>query len=274
MRQLWFKKKKLNHKKVFFKENLSRKQKEGRYTWAELLGSKGRGEFQNPARQGQVLQTRLWNHFTIISEIRLWPLVCNLWGVSSPSSPNWGGASGAGTQGRVLSYSLTQHPSIHSWQEGGRSQVGRSSWRSGPSDGNCELGWRSPAHLPRQNCSGPGMLCPSLLTFAAEKPLLPLSKTSPCLHQPLLTLLDTSPSLPCSLSQQVPSSSKWSEMKVTRLCLTLCDPLDYAVRGILQAKILECVAFPFSRGSSQPRNQTRVSCIVADSLPTELSGSK
>lgn len=32
MRQLWFKKKKLNHKKVFFKENLSRKQKEGRYT--------------------------------------------------------------------------------------------------------------------------------------------------------------------------------------------------------------------------------------------------
>lgn len=47
-----------------------------------------------------------------------------------------------------------------------------------------------------------------LLTFAAEKPLLPLSKTSPCLHQPLLTLLGTSPSLPHSLSQQVPSSSK------------------------------------------------------------------
>ena len=35
----------------------------------------------------------------------------------------------------------------------------------------------------------------------------------------------------------------------------------YMVRGILQARILEWVAFPFSRGSSQPRDQTQVSCI-------------
>ena len=41
-------------------------------------------------------------------------------------------------------------------------------------------------------------------------------------------------------------------MKVSWSCLTLCDPMDYTVPGILQAKILEGVAFPFFRGSSQP----------------------
>ena len=39
---------------------------------------------------------------------------------------------------------------------------------------------------------------------------------------------------------------------------TLCDPIDYTDRGILQATILEWVAIPFSRGSSQPRDQTQV----------------
>ena len=42
---------------------------------------------------------------------------------------------------------------------------------------------------------------------------------------------------------------------------TLCNPMDYIVHGILQASILEWVAFPFSRGSSQPRDQTQVSHI-------------
>ena len=50
---------------------------------------------------------------------------------------------------------------------------------------------------------------------------------------------------------------------MTQLCLTLCNPIDYIVRGILQARILEWVAFPFSKGSSQPRDQTQVSCIAA-----------
>ena len=40
-----------------------------------------------------------------------------------------------------------------------------------------------------------------------------------------------------------------------KLCPTLCDPMDYTVHGILQARILEWVTFPFSRGSSQPRDQ-------------------
>ena len=43
---------------------------------------------------------------------------------------------------------------------------------------------------------------------------------------------------------------------------SLCDPMDYTVDGILQARILEWVAFPFSRGSSQPRDRTNVSLIA------------
>ena len=55
---------------------------------------------------------------------------------------------------------------------------------------------------------------------------------------------------------------KRSEVKVTLLCLTPCDLMDYTAHGILQARILEWVAFPFSRGSSQPRDQTQVSHIA------------
>ena len=51
-------------------------------------------------------------------------------------------------------------------------------------------------------------------------------------------------------------------MKITQLCLTLCNPMDYTVHGILQARILEWVAFPFSRRSSQSRDQTQVSRIA------------
>ena len=53
-------------------------------------------------------------------------------------------------------------------------------------------------------------------------------------------------------------------MLVTQLCPTLCDPMDCgppgsSVQEILQARILEWVAIPFSRGSSQPRDRTQVS---------------
>ena len=56
-------------------------------------------------------------------------------------------------------------------------------------------------------------------------------------------------------------------MKVAQSCLTLCNPMDYTIHGILQARILACVAFPFSRRSSQPRDVTQVSNI-ADGLFT------
>ena len=50
----------------------------------------------------------------------------------------------------------------------------------------------------------------------------------------------------------------YMKMKVTQLCLILCNSMDYAAHGILQARILEWVAFPFSRESSQPGDQTQV----------------
>ena len=49
------------------------------------------------------------------------------------------------------------------------------------------------------------------------------------------------------------------KVKVAQSCLTLCNPMYSTVHGILQARILEWVAFPFSRGSSQLRDRTQVS---------------
>ena len=54
---------------------------------------------------------------------------------------------------------------------------------------------------------------------------------------------------------------------VTHSCLPLCDPWTVTCQAplsmeIIQARILEWIAYPFSKGSSQPRNRTVVSCIV------------
>ena len=60
-----------------------------------------------------------------------------------------------------------------------------------------------------------------------------------------------------------PKGDERVKVKLAQLCLTLCDPMDYTVCGILQARMLERVAVvPFSRGSSPPRNRTGVSCIA------------
>ena len=50
-------------------------------------------------------------------------------------------------------------------------------------------------------------------------------------------------------------------VKVTHSCLTLCNPMDYTVQGILQVRILEWVVVTFSRGSYQPRDPTHVSLV-------------
>ena len=67
---------------------------------------------------------------------------------------------------------------------------------------------------------------------------------------------------------------KWSEVQS---CLTLCNPVDcslpgFSIHGIFQARILEWVAISFSRGSSRPRNQTRVSCIAGRRFTLWASG--
>ena len=52
------------------------------------------------------------------------------------------------------------------------------------------------------------------------------------------------------------------KVKVIESCPTLSNSMDYTIHGILQARILEWVAFPFSRGSSQLRDLTQVSHIM------------
>ena len=68
-----------------------------------------------------------------------------------------------------------------------------------------------------------------------------------------------------SKSINLKENGKWVS-DVAQSCPTLCDPMDYSppgssVHGILQARILEWVAISFSRGSSQPRDWTRISCV-------------
>ena len=68
-------------------------------------------------------------------------------------------------------------------------------------------------------------------------------------------------------SQMWMSDWKKSESEVTQSCLTLCDPMDCSppgssTHGTFQARVLEWIAISFSRGSSQPRDRTRVSCTV------------
>ena len=71
-----------------------------------------------------------------------------------------------------------------------------------------------------------------------------------------------------------------SEVKVAQSCPTLGDPMDCScpgpsVHGMLQARILEWVAIPFSMGSSQPRDQIQRSpALQADSLPSEPPGKR
>ena len=68
------------------------------------------------------------------------------------------------------------------------------------------------------------------------------------------------------LTSQPPSTSP-AEVLVTESCSILCNPMDCrppgsSVHGILQAGILEWITIPFSRESSQPRNQVQVSCLA------------
>ena len=60
------------------------------------------------------------------------------------------------------------------------------------------------------------------------------------------------------------SGTRTSKVKVlvTQSCLALCSLPGSSVHGISQARILEWVALPFSRGSSRPRDWTWVSCIA------------
>ena len=117
--------------------------------------------------------------------------------------------------------------------------------------------WRSAFGLwPDEHRRGsiPTLLQPSALVSLSPSSLglsfLPSGCTvDPQPHEP-----------PCPETQQTAQDS--SEVKVAQLCLTLCNPMDYTIHGILQARILKWVAFPFSRGSSQPRDRTQVTHVA------------
>ena len=79
--------------------------------------------------------------------------------------------------------------------------------------------------------------------------------------------VDRSPTIHASLPGHVKV-----KVKVTQSCLTLCDPMDYTVHGILQARTLEWIAFCFSRGSPEPRDQIQVSWIAGRFLTTRATG--
>ena len=80
-----------------------------------------------------------------------------------------------------------------------------------------------------------------------------------------------------SLVLRIFSESAESEsevkVKVAQSSPTLFNSMDYTVHGILHARILEWVAFPFSRGSSQPGMEPRSPTLQVDSLPAESQGS-
>ena len=56
-----------------------------------------------------------------------------------------------------------------------------------------------------------------------------------------------------------PGVREWKSESLS--CVQLWDPVDYTARGIFQGRILEWIAVPFSRGSSQPRDWTHISYI-------------
>ena len=76
--------------------------------------------------------------------------------------------------------------------------------------------------------------------------------------------------------QRVFASHLVEYVLVTQPCPTLCNPVDcslpdFSVHGILQARILKWIAIPFSRGTSQPRDRTLVSCIAGRFFTTPCS---
>ena len=78
--------------------------------------------------------------------------------------------------------------------------------------------------------------------------------------------------MPGAGSRMTKEWSGRSERSESQSCPTLWDPMDYTVHGILQTRMLEWVAFPFSRGSLNPGIKPRSPTLWVDSLPTEPQG--
>ena len=99
--------------------------------------------------------------------------------------------------------------------------------------------------------NGPSVLLPPSLTS--------ISGSLPLLHPSMSRC-------PC------PRSTVKVQVQVAQLCLILCDPMDFTVHGILQARILEWGAFPFSRDLSNLGIKPRSPSLQVDSLTAEPPG--
>ena len=62
------------------------------------------------------------------------------------------------------------------------------------------------------------------------------------------------------------------KVKVAQLCPIFCDPIDYTVHGILQARILDWVAYPFSKDLLNPGVEPGSPALQVDFLPAEIPG--
>ena len=89
------------------------------------------------------------------------------------------------------------------------------------------------------------------------------------MSSPLISLDETETNVLPQVAQQM---STWVSGEKWKSRPTLCDLMDYTAHGILQARILEWVAFPFSRGSFQPRDRTQVSCIAGGFFTSWATG--
>ena len=108
----------------------------------------------------------------------------------------------------------------------------------------------------------------AFFTVQLSHPYLTTGKTIALTRQTVVRKVISLPlnMLPRLVITFLPRSRK-KEIEVPQSCLTLCDPVDcslpgFSIHGILQARILGWVVIFFSRGSSRPRDQTRLSRIA------------
>ena len=156
----------------------------------------------------------------------------------------------SGTQKRGLACHLHSSPSAHPWLPPRQPQGHTQPHVTKPKG-------RSSVHIS-SHLSEP----PSLLEQRKALPAASVASCSPGF--PSVGAASTPGDSPAP-SRVIHTHSRlqcYTKVKVAQSGPTLCYPMDYTVHGILQARILEWVAFPFLRGSSQPRDQIQVSHIL------------
>ena len=110
--------------------------------------------------------------------------------------------------------------------------------------------------------------CEPLVTSSSTDQYISLFNVCFCLNTfYLMHIVDT-----YTLNSQPKEWKRKKDSVVTQSCPTLCNPCCSSVHGILQIRILEWVAVPFSREYSWPKDWTQVSCIIGRFLPSRPPG--